>query len=175
MTDAASRKVPIWKDWPLLVAERLARQVYWNSPRLRSWVKKRRSRSIPTPQVADRQQLKQFLRELGGAEGALVMAHTGVSGLRLTEGPGGEEPRSTPVLVAKQLLDDLLELLGDTGTLVMPPHAHYQGEDESGLHADPTRPVTYDPARTPSAVGLANEPFRRGYWDTRFGRTVCRK
>ena len=145
----------------LLVAERIARQVYWSSPRLRSWVKRLRARARPAAQVADREELKQFLRELGVKEGALVMVHTSVSGLTLTEGPHQTKAASNPGLVAKQLVDDLLELLGDTGTLVMPTHARYQSEDEYGLHSDRNKPINYDPATTPSAVGLANELFRR--------------
>ena len=161
MSETTNRKVPAWKDCMLLVAERVARQIYWSSPRLRSWVKKRRSRSKPAPQVAEREQLKQVLKQTGVREGALVMAHTSVSGLSLSGGSDREQPLSTPVLVARQLVDDLLELLGDTGTLVMPTHARYQSEDEYGPHADPEHIIRYDPAKTPSAVGLANELFWR--------------
>ena len=43
----------------------------------------------------------------------------------------------------------------------MPTHANYQS-DESFLLADVAEnPLHYDPATTPSAVGLANELFRR--------------
>ena len=108
MAETASLKVPAWKDWLLLAAERLARQVYWSSPRLRSWVNKRREHARPAPQVADRQQLKQYLKEVGVTRGALVMAHTSVSGLTLTEGPDPQQACSTPVVLAKQLVDDLL-------------------------------------------------------------------
>ena len=161
MAETASLKVPAWKDWLLLAAERLARQVYWSSPRLRSWVNKRREHARPAPQVADRQQLKQYLKEVGVTRGALVMAHTSVSGLTLTEGPDPQQACSTPVMLAKQLVDDLLELLGDTGTLVMPTHARYQTEDEYGLRADPEVLIKYDPTKTPCNVGLANELFWR--------------
>jgi aminoglycoside N3'-acetyltransferase len=89
------------------------------------------------------------------------MAHTSVSGLMLTE-PSGQGPEApNPALVAKQLVDDLLELVGETGTLVMPTHARYQTEDEYGLHADPNHLITYDPRKTPCGVGLANELFWR--------------
>jgi len=161
LPDPIGLKVPAWKDWLLVVAERLARQVYWSSPQLRSWVKKRRRRVRPAAQVADRRQLKQFLKQVGVTEGALVMAHTSVSGLKLTEGPGQGQACSVPVSVAKQLVDDLLELVGETGTLVMPTHARYQSEDEYGLHADPQRLLKYDPEKTPCNVGLANELFWR--------------
>jgi aminoglycoside N3'-acetyltransferase len=152
---------PFWIDWPLVAAERLARQVYWSCPQLRSLVKRFRPHARPVPQVADRQQLKQFLRQIGISEGALVMAHTSVSGLTLTEGPDRPQPRLNSAMVAKQLVDDLLELVGDTGTLVMPTHARYQSEDEYGLHADPDRVPRYDPQKTPCGVGLANELFWR--------------
>ncbi len=98
---------------------------------------------------------------MGVRKGALVMAHTSVSGLRLTEGANPENACSHGALVAKQLVDDLLELVGEEGSLVMPTHARYQSEDEYGLHADPEHVIRYDPAKTPSAVGLANELFWR--------------
>jgi len=161
LSGTSSLKVPAWKDWLLLVAERLSRQVYWSSPRLRSWVRERRGRARPAAQVADRQQLKQFLRQVGVSEGALVMAHTSVSGLKLTEGPDREQVHSTPAAVAKQLVDDLLELVGNTGTLVMPTHARYQSEEDYDLRADSDRPVVYDPEKTLCGVGLANELFWR--------------
>jgi aminoglycoside 3-N-acetyltransferase len=161
LPENANLKMPGWMDCLLLVAERLARHAYWSFPRLRAYVRKRRERVRPAPQVADRQQLKEFLKGIGVTQGALVMAHTSVSGLRLTEEPGQQQTKSSPVLVAKQLVDDLLELVGDTGTLVMPTHARYQSEDEYGLHADPKLVTKYDPAKTPSAVGLANELFWR--------------
>ncbi len=114
LPETTSLKLPAWKDCLLLAAERLSRQLYWSSPRLRSWVNKRRERARPAPQVADRRQLKQYLQEVGVTRGALVMAHTSVSGLTLTEGPDGQQACSTPVVLAKHLVDDLLELLGDT-------------------------------------------------------------
>jgi len=161
LPETASLKLPAWKDWSLLAAERLSRQVYWSSPRLRAWVKKRRSGARPAAQVAERQELKRFLKQVGVTEGALVMAHTSISGLTLTEAPHQTPAVSNPAFVAKQLVEDLLELLGDTGTLVMPTHARYQSEDEYGLHRDWNKAIKYDPATTPSAVGLANELFWR--------------
>lgn len=154
-------RLPFWIDGLLLAAERLGRLAYWSVPPLRAWVRRRRLSARPTPQVADRQEFKQFLREVGVTRGALVMAHTSTAGLTLTERTGQEQRSSNPALVAKRLVDDLLELLGETGTLVMPTHARYQTEDEYGLHADPQRVVKYDPAKTPCGVGLANELFWR--------------
>ena len=150
-----------WLNWPLLVAERLARQVYWSSPRLRAWVKRRRSTARPGAQVADRRELRQYLEEVGVRKGALVMAHTSVSGLTLTDGADRQQAVSSPVALAKQLVDDLLDLLGPTGTLVMPTHARYQSEDESDIPGGARVLQKYDPARSPCGVGLANELFRK--------------
>jgi aminoglycoside N3'-acetyltransferase len=161
LPETTGRKTPFWKDYPLLVAERLARQVYWSSPRLRSWANRLRPRSRPMAQVADRREFKDYLRQVGVTEGALVMAHTSVSGLTLAEPSQQRFTHGAPALVARQLLDDLLELLGETGTLVMPTHAVYQRGDECLRRSDPGLPVRYDPAETPCGVGLANELFRR--------------
>ena len=158
--------VPACCDWVLLVAERLARQVYWSSPWLRSWVRRRRARARgrPAVQVAGRGELKQYLREIGVTEGSLVMVHTSVSGLQLTEGQTQEgQQRSAPDLLgaATRLIDDLLGLVGETGTLVMPTFPHYQTEDDFAWPDDSAPPTRYDPAKTPCNVGLVNELFWR--------------
>ena len=71
-----------------------------------------------------------------------------------TSRPLSSQPQGT-------LVEDVLGLLGPTGTLVMPTHAVYQNADGfAAPHARRT-PVVYDPARTPCGVGLANELFRR--------------
>lgn len=156
-----ARKTPWWKDWPLLAAERIARQVYWNSPALRRWVKRVRANRPPRPQVADREALKRHLKEIGVTEGALVMAHTAVTGLCLTSGPAPVLPRANVLATANQLVDDLLELVGPSGTLVMPTHAAYQNEETFVAPAANSPPIRYDPATTPCGVGLANEVFWR--------------
>jgi aminoglycoside 3-N-acetyltransferase len=155
------KNMPAIVDGLLLAAERLGRQVYWSSPRLRSWVKQRRAHSKPTPQIASRQKLKQYLQEIGVRPGALVMAHTSVTGLRWEESSLQESHQGNFLTVANQLLDDLLELVGNTGTLVMPTHAHYQVENDYGLRSDPNVPIVYDPKKTPCIVGVVNELFWR--------------
>ena len=175
MPETSAKKTPFWKDSLLLAAELAARQVYWRLPRLRAWVKRRRAGRRRTPQSADREELKKHLRSIGVTEGALVMAHTSTSGLSLTAGEGtvgkgtvpfsSDENRDSPptnsLLVARQLLDDLLELVGESGTLVMPTHALYQSENQGVRGEDPARSVVYDPTSTPCGVGLANELFWR--------------
>jgi aminoglycoside 3-N-acetyltransferase len=157
----AAKGTPFWKDALLLAAELAARNVYWHVPSVRAWVKRRRARRRPTPQIADREELKKYLRHIGVMEGALVMAHTSTSGLMLTEGPASAEKPANPVKMARQLLDDLLELVGESGTLVMPTHALDQGEPRHARGNDPAPPIVYDPLSTPCGVGLANELFWR--------------
>lgn len=176
MTDEMSaKKTALWKDSLLLASELAARNVYWRVPRLRAWLQRRRAHRQPTPQVADRQQLKEYLRSIGVVDGALVMAHTSMSGLKLTSNsktilfpPNGEqgtpslgEKSMHPLLVAEQLVGDLVELVGATGTLVMPTHAAYQTPESNTSDADLRTPILYDPAKTPCSVGLVNELFRR--------------
>lgn len=161
VSEITTAKTPFWKDLLLLAAEVAARQVYWRLPRIRAWVKQRRARRHHPAQVADRAELKKFLQSIGVTEGALVMAHTSTLGLTLTE--GAIVPAKAPGVftTATQLVDDLMELVGTTGTLVMPTHAIYQSANDYGLAADPAKPIKYDPATTPCGVGLANELFRR--------------
>jgi aminoglycoside N3'-acetyltransferase len=161
MNKHGATKTPWYKDWPLLAAERVARQVYWSSPRLRSLARRWQARRQPAPQVADRRQFKDYLRNIGVVDGALVMAHTSIAGVCLTEEADSSGKSVNSLLVARQVLDDLLELLGPSGTLVIPAHAIYQGEEESARLQNSKTPVKYDPAATPCAVGLINELFWR--------------
>jgi aminoglycoside 3-N-acetyltransferase len=94
-------------------------------------------------------------------EGALVMAHTSVTNLRLVE-PGEDAAQAGFMATANRLVCDLLELLGPSGTLVMPTNAAYQIDDFMRSAAERQRTViSYDPRTTPCSVGLANELFRR--------------
>jgi len=109
----------------------------------------------------DRRELREHLRRIGVVEGALVMVHTSVTGFRFA-GEAEESGRPASFLAAaKALVDDLLDLVGPRGTLLMPAHAVYQSTDEYYLPRARRTPVVYDPARTPCGVGLANELFRR--------------
>jgi aminoglycoside 3-N-acetyltransferase len=151
-----------WIEWPLLASEWTARQVYWRWPEIRSWIQRRRlHRRNCTQQVSDRSELKEFLRSIGVTEGALVMAHTSTSGLSLQQRTVSTEQPSNGLLVARQLLDDLFELLGDRGTLLMPTHPLFQSHPDADLRRPENSPIVYDPASSPCGVGLANELFWR--------------
>jgi len=152
-----STKTPFWKDSLLLAAELVGKQIYWRTPGLRPWVRRRLARRRIAPQIARREQLKEYLRQIGVVEGALVMAHTSTSGLRLSESEEDRPTASNMVATANRLIDDLLELIGPSGTLMMPTHAPYQQNEPR----DSSEPIRYDPASTPTDVGLANELFRR--------------
>jgi aminoglycoside 3-N-acetyltransferase len=160
---AVPRRGPIaaGADALLLAAERLARQVFWTSPRLRSWARRWQSAQKPAAQVAGREELKRHLRQIGVRDGALVMAHTSVTGLQLTELGRPDSPPERAVVVAAELVDDLLELVGPTGTLAMPSHAAHQWHNEYAWPVEGEPPQLYDPQRTPCGVGLANELFWR--------------
>jgi aminoglycoside 3-N-acetyltransferase len=146
----------------LLAAELAARNVYWRLPWLRAWVRQRRARRPPAPQVARREDLKAHLRSIGVTEGALVMVHTSVRGFRLLDDARDPNGTSGFLAAAGNLVDDLLALLGPSGTLVMPTHTAQQNTDDDDAAPGAGRvPIVYNPARTPCAVGLANELFRR--------------
>ncbi|MGD0832486.1 MAG: AAC(3) family N-acetyltransferase [Terracidiphilus sp.] len=57
---------------------------------------------------------------------------------------------SNAIVQAQVLMQDLVQLVGPDGTLVMPTHAMNQDEM-----------TTYDPRRSPCGVGLVNELFWR--------------
>jgi aminoglycoside N3'-acetyltransferase len=143
--------IPWWRDAHLVVAERLTRQLYWSVPALRRL--RRRQGKAPSLQQCDRSELKAELQRLGVVTGALVMAHTRISGVQITEG-GVSSGEASMTRSAALLLGDLLALVGSTGTLVMPTNPANQSDTESST-------VTYDPRRTPCDVGLVNELFWR--------------
>lgn len=143
-------------DAALLLAEWSFRQVYWRNEWLRNLVKRRRSRKPIVRQIAERAALIDYLKKIGVNDGALVMAHTSVSGLSFDSAESGS---GNSLKVANELVSVLLQLIGETGTLVMPTHPIYKTRANSAEAAS-TTPV-YNPQSTPSGVGLANELFWR--------------
>ena len=89
------------------------------------------------------------------------MAHTAVTNLRLVESRN-DAASGGFLATAKTLVDDLLHLLGPTGTLLMPTNPQYQVADGDRSPAERNALVlAYDPQRTPCTVGMANELFWR--------------
>jgi aminoglycoside 3-N-acetyltransferase len=141
-------------DAALLCGEVLARQIYWRMPRMR------RRTARGSLQIVSRGELRDYLREIG-ADGELVLAHTGVTSLRLLDSSDASS-KGGFMTTAKLLVDDLLEVVGTAGTLLMPTNPAYENDDlRLSLAERRDLVVRYDPARTPCAVGMANELFRR--------------
>jgi len=140
-----------WGEWT-------ARQIYWRSPWLRGWIKRAKTRSQPTTQVADKADLIAYLKSIGVNAGSLVMAHTSVSGLSLDPTATTTVSLQNSLRVAQELVNLLKELVGSEGTLVMPTHPLYKAHSTSQQLEGP--PV-YNPLSTPCGVGLANEIFWR--------------
>jgi aminoglycoside N3'-acetyltransferase len=161
MAKETVKKTSFLKDALLLAGELAAKQLCYRLPWARKIAERILAKSKPAAQVADHQEFKEYLREIGVVEGALVMAHTSTSGLTFTYRPDGQDHAPNMISTAIQLVDDLMELVGATGTLVMPTHAAYQSADNYGLNAEPGKVIKYNPATTPCSVGLANELFRR--------------
>ena len=148
--------VPFWKDSMLLLAELLARQLYWSSPVLRRWRRSKGKNEKPNPQQCRRENLLRYLDEIGVKNGTLVMVHSGIGGLEILDDL--MQGQVNAVAQAQMLMEDLLRLVGPDGTLVMPTHAMYQTDElESETHGI----ITYDPRRSPCGVGLVNELFWR--------------
>ena len=121
-------------------------------------------RVLAAPNVASRKpvtpsRLAKELRKLGVAPGMTLMVHTSLSKLGWV--PGGAQG----VIVA------LLDVLGESGTLVMPAHSGHLS-DPSGWQAPPVpkpwwRAIrkempAYDPALTPTRMmGAVAETFRK--------------
>jgi len=149
-------------DAVLMALEIIARQTYFRFPALVERFSAPRSRPAGPPQQATLGELRDVLDRLGVRPGALAMVHTSVRGASLVDDKAGGRNLISPAGVAAGLLSLLLDLVGDTGTLVMPTHPAYQdgrrhlsgGEESDSL-------VRYDPLKTPCHVGLTNELFRR--------------
>ncbi len=145
------------KEAGLVALERLMRQLYWSVPTLRRWW--RRQRSVPRKQVCQRAELRRYLESIGVHAGALVMAHTGMNGVEIHDDKG--MATGNTLAQAQGLLDDLIDLVGPKGTLVMPTHAKYQQDDDADDAGSLPATIVYDSLRTPCRVGLVNELFWR--------------
>jgi aminoglycoside 3-N-acetyltransferase len=147
-------------DGTLILAEVLAKHVYWGLPFVRRHIKSLRSKAKSRPQILFRRELKDYLRQIGVSEGALVMAHTAVTNLQLRDDASSGADGGF-LQTADNLVNDLLELVGPGGTLAMPTHAIYQNEEAFFEARRSGNPIRYDPQQTPCMVGLANELFWR--------------
>jgi aminoglycoside 3-N-acetyltransferase len=152
---------PTGADSVLIPCELLAKRLSWSSEWMRKQLERFRWCRRPHRQTADRNEFKQYLREIGVTDGTLVMVHTSVSDLQLLEASAPPPRISNFLKSAYDLVNDLLELLGPQGTLVMPTHPYYQAEENWISAAERNRLISYNPQTTPCAVGLANELFRR--------------
>jgi aminoglycoside 3-N-acetyltransferase len=149
------------RDRCITCAELAARQLYFRSGlvrRARSWRAARRSTSSPmvlasTAAIAD--QLATVVQP-----GGLLMAHVSTLGVSL-ESDDRRRIVEAPK-VAAEIVVLLRSAVGLSGTLVMPTHPLYQPPpwDPQAKRED-GRVLTFDPRRTPTLNGLANELFRR--------------
>ena len=92
------------------------RRLYWGSDVLRSVIKRlpARRRTAPrTAQAASWQKISSFIGDNGVNPGSLLLVHSSAAALETT----GKTP--------DQLLDALLALVGEAGTLAMPAFANY--------------------------------------------------
>jgi aminoglycoside 3-N-acetyltransferase len=149
-------------DAARIATEVFCRQVYFRSHKLMEWRSKRLQQKSPDArQTATGKELREFLKTIGVGGNAVVMVHTSVRNVSLIS---DEEPGrvfSQPIAVASRLLSLLVELLGESGTLVMPTHPLYR--DDPGYYENVGKSqlvLTYDPLKTPCNVGLTNELFR---------------
>lgn len=150
--------IDICKDAFFLTAEYTARQIYWRIPSLSTNVAAKQHAT--SPQHVNRAELRAYLSQIGIIAGARVMVHSSVQNLALFDEITGNIVNN-PIAIAIAILQDLQNLIGPTGTLVMPTHAWYK--DDPGYHFNSKDGVVYDydPLKTPSNVGLMNELFRR--------------
>lgn len=138
-------------------AEVSARQVYWRVQPLQKLYKKLRAPKTSALRYIDLDRLAVALSSVGVCKGACLMVHSSIDGLGLRV--KGKQI-DNKLQVASELLKFLEMVIGESGTLVMPTHPHYR--DDPGFMFDKSKIIlTYDPARTPSKVGLLTEVFRR--------------
>lgn len=141
-----------------ILAELLGRNLYWRSPQVRRSRQRWNRARQPQPQACSKADLCAYLESIGVTSGALVMLHTRVTGVHIWD--GGTPSEASNWETPKLLLNTVSDLLGPSGTLVMCTNAKYQTEALDGTRASADI-ITYDPARTPCHVGLANELFWR--------------
>jgi len=143
--------------------ELASRQLYFRSRLIRR-LRQARGAAPAAPTRASIDALRSRLEEILPS-GGLAMAHVSTLGVQLDadDTPMREAPRIAATVVAL-----LRECVGVAGTLVMPTHPLYPAPpwDELSRRED-GRVLTFDPLRTPTSNGLANELFRRGRDTTR--------
>lgn len=142
-------------DICLVAIEWITRQVYWRLSPLRSLYKRTRKKNN-LYRTLNKETLTNHLRSIGVKEGELVMAHTSITNLGIQ--PAFEQAVHTaPFSVADELLTTFLDLLGKTGTLVMPTHPLYLLDKKDKK----TDTQFFNPQKTSCSVGLTNEIFWR--------------
>lgn len=142
-----------------LLAEWSVRQLYWRSPWLRGYIKRLKTKSHPSLQVAAKADVISYLHSIGVRAGTLVMAHTSVSGLSFDPAAALTGSMQESLRVAQELVTLLKDIIGPSGTLVMPTHPIYKAQPHPLPNA--STPPVYNPSSTPCGVGLANELFWR--------------
>lgn len=158
MADDESRTAR-WLDAPLVIAEVLGRNLYWRSSAVRRWRSRFNRRRRAATQKCGIEALRGYLKSIGVTNGALVMLHTRVTDVCILQAQSDVEISGWKA--AHALLSIFSDLLGPTGTLAMVTNARYQNDALEAKHS-PGQIITYDPVRTPSAVGIVNELFWRG-------------
>lgn len=144
-----------WLDAFLIGVELASRHVYWRVPYLRTLYQKWSIRQKGEFTVS-REPLRDHLQRIGVGCGALVMVHSSIQNITVISGRQDEPASANPFV----LLRDLLELIGDAGTLAMPTHPYYR--DEPGFMYDKSNLIfRYNPRKIPSRAGLLTEMFRR--------------
>src|SRR5260221_1958201 len=100
--------------------EVLVRRIYWNSPKLIEIVSKRK---VPQPSASLAGEhtfpnIIRFRRSVGIKEGDLIVVHSSAGALR----PTG--------LKAQEIVDEMLNLIGNRGTIAMPAFPKYKDEPQ---------------------------------------------
>ena len=105
-----------------------------------------------------------FSRQIGVTDGDLVMAHTAVTNLQLRD-DSKNNAEGGFLETADRLVNDLLEMVGPAGTLVMPTHAIYQNEEAFSRASQGNTAIYYDPRQTPCRLGWRTSFFggRKAY------------
>lgn len=125
--------------------EVVLRKLYWNNYKLLSRFKPKSSLKPPTTVTIDFDRIIDYLRMQGVGEGTLLIVHSSYGAIK---GSG---------LSPDEIIDELLNLIGPTGTLAMPVIRHFAEEpapeDEIKANLDNVVSV-YDVANTPITTGV---------------------
>ena len=122
--------------------EVVLRKIYWNNYKFLNRFKPKSSLKPPTTVKINFDKIIEYLRSQGVGEGALLILHSSFGAIK---GSG---------LSPDKIIDELLELIGTTGTLAMPVIRNFSTQENDILADYIDEECVYDVQSTPITTGV---------------------